>query len=87
MIATPYQQPPADVPPTGLLPQHWAELQASAIAADVGAANVTSWGPGTDRHWESERAELVAHARLRIQTESLTRSGRPRPSREIWPER
>ena len=64
-------------PPTGLLHLHWAELQASAIAADVAAANVASWGPSTPRHWETERAELVAYARLRIQTESLTRSGLP----------
>ena len=65
MIATPYKQASEPVPgtPAGLLPQHWAELQASAIAADVAAANVASFGPGTERHWESERAELVAHAR------------------------
>jgi len=63
--------------PAGLLPHHWAELQASAIPADVAAANVASWGPGTDRHWEAERAQLVAHARLRIQTESTTASGHP----------
>jgi hypothetical protein len=75
--ATPYQQPPADVPPTGLLPLHWAELQASAIAADVAAANVASWGPGTPRHWEAERAELVAYARLQLQTASTTASGLP----------
>lgn len=62
-------------PPLGLLPLHWAELQASAIPADVAACNVASWGPGTDRHWEAERAQLVAHARLKIQTESLTASG------------
>ena len=48
-----------------LLPRHWTELQASGIAADVAAANVASFGPGTDRHWEDERAELVAHARER----------------------
>ena len=63
--------------PAGLLPHHWAELQASAIAPDVAAANVASWGPGTDRHWEAERAQLVAHARLQIQTGSTTTSGHP----------
>ncbi len=63
--------------PAALLPNHWAELQASAIAPDVAAANVASFGPGTDRHWETERAELVAHARLRIQTSSTTASGHP----------
>jgi hypothetical protein len=60
-----------------LLPHHWAELQASGIAADVAALNFASWGRGTDRHWESERAELVAHARLAIQTSSTTASGHP----------
>lgn len=63
--------------PAGLLPDHWAELQASAIADDVAARNVVSWGPDTDRHWELERAELVRHARLAIQTESTTASGLP----------
>jgi hypothetical protein len=62
-------------PPPGLLPLHWAELQASAIPADVAAANVASFGPATPRHWEAERSELVAHARLQIQTASLTASG------------
>lgn len=78
-IAAPYKPASEPVPgaPAGLLPDHWAELQASAIAADVAAANVGSWGPGTPRHWESERAELVAYARLRIQTASTTASGRP----------
>lgn len=64
-------------PPAGLLPQHWAELRASAIAPDVAALNVSSFGPGTDRHWETARAELVAHARLAIQTRSTTASGHP----------
>ena len=63
--------------PATLLPQHWAELQRSAIAADVAAGNVASFGPGTDRHWEAERAELVAYARLQIQTASTTASGLP----------
>lgn len=54
-----------------------AELQASGIAADVAALNVAAFGPGTDRHWEHERSELVAHARLQIQTGSLTSSGHP----------
>ena len=63
--------------PHQILPRHWAELQASAIAPDVAAANVCSWGPGTDRHWESERAELVRFARLQIQTASTTGRGLP----------
>ena len=63
--------------PAGLLPHHWAELVASAIAPDVAAANVASWGPDSDRHWESERNQLVAHARLAIQTKSTTASGHP----------
>jgi hypothetical protein len=61
----------------GLLPEHWAELQASAIAPDVAAANVASFGPGTARHWETERAELVRHKRHKIQTESTTGRGLP----------
>jgi Domain of unknown function (DUF3854) len=66
---------PVPVTPAGLLPQHWAELQASGIAADVAAQNVASFGPGTTRHWENERAELVAHARLKIQTASVAGNG------------
>jgi hypothetical protein len=73
--ATSVSQPTAAA--LGLLPHHWAELQASAIAPDVAAANVASWGTGTDRHWERERAQLVAHARLAIQTGSTTASGHP----------
>jgi hypothetical protein len=64
-------------PPGSLLPAHWAELAASGIAADVAAANVASFGPGTARHWEAERSELVRHARWKIQTESTTASGHP----------
>jgi hypothetical protein len=61
-----------------VLPHHWAELlQASAIAADVAAANVCSWGPGTEHHWEDARAGLIRHKRLQIQTESVTASGLP----------
>jgi hypothetical protein len=52
-------------------------MQRSAIAFDVAAANVASFGPGTDRHWESERAALVSHARQQIQTESCTTRGLP----------
>jgi len=43
----------------------------------VAAANVASFGPGTDRHWELERAELVGHARHRIQTGSIAGNGHP----------
>jgi len=64
-------------PPAGIRTEHWAELQASGIAADVAALNVSSFGPGTTRHWETERSELVAHARLQIQTSSTTASGLP----------
>lgn len=69
--------PTADLAPAGLLPEHWAELQASGIAADVAALNVASFGPGTDRHWEDERAQLVAHKRREIQTESIAGNGHP----------
>lgn len=61
----------------GILPRHWAELQASAIAPDVAALNVASWGPGTERHWEAERSELVRFARLKVQTESVAGNGCP----------
>ena len=71
---TPLQGSPC---PPALLPAHWAELQASGIAADVATANVASFGPGTDRHWETERSELVRHARRKIQTDSTTASGHP----------
>jgi len=64
-------------PPAAIRPEHWAELQASGIAADVAALNVASFGPGTTRHWEDERGALVAHARLQIQTSSTTASGLP----------
>jgi hypothetical protein len=72
-----------------LLPHHWAELQASAIAPDVAAANVASFGPGTDRHWESERAELIRHARLPIlhgETSGKDKNGRYRRSLsgQLW---
>jgi hypothetical protein len=67
----------ATTTPARLLSRHWAELQASAIAPDVAALNVAAFGPGTDRHWERERAELVAYARLQIQTGSTTASGHP----------
>jgi hypothetical protein len=60
-----------------LLAPHLAELAASGIAPDVAAVNVASFGPGTDRHWELERAELVRFKRLSIQTESTTASGHP----------
>jgi hypothetical protein len=75
--------------PATLLPHHWAELQASAIAPDVAAANVASFGPGTDRHWETERAELVAHARLPIlhgETSGKDKNGRYRRSLsgQLW---
>jgi len=75
--AAPAERQPTTPPPPGLLPRHWAELQDSAIAPDVARANVASFGPGTPRHWEAERAELVAHARRQIQTASTTASGRP----------
>jgi hypothetical protein len=63
--------------PPALLPAHWAELRASGIAPDVAALNVASFGPGTDRHWELERSELVRFERLTIQTESTAANGHP----------
>ena len=58
-----------------LLPPHQAEFLASAIPLDLAAINCASWGAGTARHWEDERAELVAHARLKIQTGSIANNG------------
>jgi hypothetical protein len=62
---------------TGLPSTVWAELQASGIAGDVAALNVAAFGPGTDRHWEDERAELVRFKRLAIHTESIAGNGSP----------
>ena len=63
-----------------LLSQHFSELvDGSGIAPDLAALNAASWGPGTNRHWESERAELVRFARRQIQTESVTAKGLPQP--------
>ena len=59
-----------------LLDQHFSELvNLSGIAPDLAALNAASWGPGTNRHWESERSELTRFARRKIQTESVTGSG------------
>jgi hypothetical protein len=80
----------------GLAPHHWAELQASAIAPDVAALNVATFGPGSPRHWEDERAEATRFARWRFESgEGLDRAKLPktwhgrRPSRrsmsgELW---
>jgi ribonuclease HI len=68
---------PNTPPPPGLLPHHWAELEASGIAPDVAALNFASFGPGTSRHWETERGELTHYGRRKIQTESTTASGLP----------
>ncbi|MFM7676145.1 MAG: DUF3854 domain-containing protein [Synechococcus sp.] len=43
----------------------------------MAALNVASFGTGTDRHWEDERAALLAYKRHQIQTESTTASGHP----------
>jgi hypothetical protein len=59
-----------------LLDQHFSELvNGSGIAPDLAALNAASFGPGTERHWESERSELTRFARRKIQTESVTGSG------------
>ncbi len=59
-----------------LLDQHFSELvDGSGIAPDLAALNAASFGPGSDRHWESERAELVRFARRQIQTASVTGKG------------
>ena len=56
---------------------HRAELEASGIAPEVAALNVATFGHGTERHWETERADLTRHKRHQIQTESRTGSGHP----------
>ncbi|MFN9548632.1 MAG: DUF3854 domain-containing protein, partial [Cyanobacteriota bacterium] len=53
----------------GILPAHWAELKASGIAPEVAALNVASFGPGTERYWETERAQLTRHKRLELEEE------------------
>ena len=59
-----------------LLGQHFSELvKGSGIAPDLAALNAASFGPGTERHWESERSELTRFARHQIQTASVTGSG------------
>lgn len=57
---------PEEATPAGpdlILPEHWAEMEASGIAPDVAAANVASFGPGTPRHWELEREAVTRHKR------------------------
>lgn len=54
-------EPPPQDGPDLILPEHWAEMEASGIAPDVAAANVASFGPGTPRHWEVEREALTAY--------------------------
>lgn len=59
-----------------LLDQHFSELvDGSGIAPDLVALNAASFGPGTERHWESERSELTRFARHQVQTASVTGSG------------
>ena len=59
-----------------LLDQHFSELvDGSGIAPDLAALNAASFGPGTERHWESERSELTRFARRQVQTASVTGKG------------
>ena len=61
-----------------LLPEHLRELVAgSGIAPLVAQLNCRSFGPGAAEHWETARAELIAHKRLAIQTTSTTEGGLP----------
>lgn len=77
-MTTTTQRAPLHTPQASPRPSWWAELiDGSGIAPDVAAANVAAFGPGTDRHWESERAELIHHRRLAIQTASTTAKGLP----------
>ena len=47
----------------------------SGIAPDVAALNAAAFGPGTDRHWEDEREQLIAHKRRKLETEKLAGNG------------
>ena len=60
-----------------MLLHHLAELRASGIPDDLPAANVRSFGAGTECHWKDELSELLAYARSAIQTGSITASGHP----------
>jgi len=59
-----------------LLPEHHHELVVqSAIAPDVAALNVASFGPGAALHWEDVRDQLIRHKRLGLQTGKLAGNG------------
>ncbi len=62
--------------PTGLLPEHLREFtEGRGIPAELVRLNVASFGPGTARHWESERAELLAVRRRQIAEGSVAGNG------------
>jgi ribonuclease HI len=47
----------------------------SGIAPDVAALNTAAFGPGTGRHWEDEREQLIAHKLRKLETEKLAGNG------------
>jgi len=58
------------------LPSWLSELvTCSGIAMDVALLNAAPFGPGTDRHWEDEREELIRHKRHKLETEKLSGNG------------
>lgn len=50
-------------------------IEGSGIAPDVATLNAAAFGPGTERHWEDEREQLIAHKRHKLQTEKLAGNG------------
>jgi ribonuclease HI len=53
-----------------------AELvEGSGIATDVALLNAAPFGPGTNRHWEDEREELIRHKLRKLETEKLAGNG------------
>ncbi|MEY3964100.1 MAG: hypothetical protein RLZZ106_1355, partial [Cyanobacteriota bacterium] len=66
----------AGLGPAALLPQHLAEFtEDRGIPAELVRLNVASFGPGTARHWESERSELLAVRRRQIAEGSVAGNG------------
>jgi hypothetical protein len=79
------QQPEGAPTATPILPPHASDgplsewlselVTCSGIALDVALLNAAPFGPGTDRHWEDEREELIRHKRHKLETEKLSGNG------------
>lgn len=69
-------QPSTDSGLPELLPQHLAEfVEGRGIPTELVRLNIASFGPGTARHWEEERAELLAVRRRQIAEGSVAGNG------------